>query len=812
MRRIGFTILCLVVILGVTSCEDEQFPDSGQAISFASLSGQLVTRGTPIDANADIPNMGVFAYYTGNGLSNNWAAQGATAAPAFMNNVQVTNNSGIWSYANPVYWPTANDANVSFFAYSPYATGNMGNGITVNISTGIPTITYTVPTSCAAQPDLMVATLKKDLNKVSGSPVVSFELKHALTGIGFKASGQGEEITGIKITDVITSGVLTTLDDGSSTWNTSSSGTDDFEAIPNGATLDGTSAEVIEANGYLMMIPQTLGANSKLILTLSDNSEVEFDINGHTWAPGTKVIYNIALSSEDILIVTESLLTYNNNSSSQTFTVTSTTGSGTAKSWTADFSTDNGVTWTPTCPAWLTIPTSGPGGTNIPQTATLSAYAGDNTEDLILAAAAVKGSPSTPYDLSTKGGSTSMNTANCYIINSPGHYQLPLVFGNAIKNGATNTSAYSSSSNSLDALKVFLRHDDNPITDPYLYGQTDVNAMDIMPDNAVLVWEDTLGLITNIDLTLDRENLTFEVSQATIAQGNAILAVRNWNFDIIWSWHIWVTPLVNAETPATDEFTNTNNYTYNFMQHNLGWCTIGSTPRSVMVRITQDGTSLSDTIIISQSPSVLTSGGFAPYWQWGRKDPMPPSTGYSNSDNTLFFGSGYNYYKRLYQSSIGYAIQNPNETFNTGSNDWCSQHTYHNLWNVNNTVLGQSDNLVVKTVYDPSPAGFTIPASNAWMGFSSISQVEPFNAGWTFQLPNTNIVFYPAAGIRNNGGGTVSSVGIGGYFWTAFPSGSNNSRTVSFVYNTSNYTTTINTNSANSSRPTSCSVRCVLEK
>ncbi len=60
------------------------------------------------------------------------------------------------------------------------------------------------------------------------------------------------------------------------------------------------------------------------------------------------------------------------------------------------------------------------------------------------------------YDLSTKGGTTAMNTANCYIINAPGRYSLPLVYGNAIKNGATNSSAYISNATGTGILKTSL--------------------------------------------------------------------------------------------------------------------------------------------------------------------------------------------------------------------------------------------------------------------------------------------------------------------------------------------------------------------
>ena len=815
MRGIGFLLLCIAIVVGLSSCELERIVVEGDdnAIRFASSSGHLLTRGTPISSSLDIPDMGVFAYYSGNGVSSNkWSS---SAVPDFMYNVHVTNNSGVWSYINPVYWPHAADANVSFFAYSPFATGvynpitnPTGNGITVNVISGIPVITYTVPTSCAAQPDLMVAALKNDLNKVSGSPIVSFSMDHTLTSVGFKASGQGEEIAGIKITDVITSGILTTAANGSFTWDTSSSGTYDFEAIPNEVVLDGTSAEVIEANGFLMMIPQTLGANSKLILTLSNDSEIEFDLSGHTWVEGVKVIYNIDLSSEDILIVTESYLTYNNNSGSQNFTVTSTTGSGNAKSWTADYSEDNGITWTSIGPSWLTVPSSGSGGTNTMQTATVTTYTGANMEDLILVAAPSKGLSSAPYDLSTKGGSTSMNTANCYIINGPGYYQLPLVYGNAIKNGVPNHRAYTSDITSATCLQVFLRHDNSPITNPYLYNQT--VQTDVVPDNAVLVWQDTMGLITNIDLTSDKQNLQFEVDPTTIAQGNAILAVRNSNNVILWSWHIWVTPLVNADTPATDDVLNLDNVPYSFMQHSLGWCTFGSTLRSVMVRITQDDTSLSDTIIITQDPPVSTHGGFAPFWQWGRKDPIPPSTGFNNTlDNTIFFGAGYSFIKATYSASLGNSIQNPNISYSAGNLiDWCSTGGggYHNMWSVNNTLSTMNDNVVNKTVYDPSPVGFTIPASSAWRGFTTTNRVGLFSAGWYLSLPNSNTTFYPALGIRNNGTGILSSVTIGGYYWSAMPSGNAQSRTISFTESG------FSMFNATSPRSTGCSVRCVLEK
>ena len=83
-----------------------------------------------------------------------------------------------------------------------------------------------------------------------------------------------------------------------------------------------------------------------------------------------------------------------------------------------------------------------------------------------------KGSPESPYDLSTEGGG-SMTTANCYVVNAAGTYKLPLVYGNAIVNGRTNSPAYSDSH--------FVDYNDKPINGPWISGT---------PKDATLVWSD----------------------------------------------------------------------------------------------------------------------------------------------------------------------------------------------------------------------------------------------------------------------------------------------------------------------------------
>ena len=146
-------------------------------------------------------------------------------------------------------------------------------------------------------------------------------------------------------------------------------------------------------------------------------------------------------------------------------------------------------------------------------------YPGDQT----LKNATPKGSPDNPYDLSTEGGTINETTANCYVVNAAGTYKLPLVYGNAIKNGEPNSAAYSGG--------AFNDYKDQTISGSDINGAAD----------AVLVWSDGFYLFKDIKLSDDKEYLIFTIDPDYMQQANAVLAVRDANDDIMWSWHIWVT-------------------------------------------------------------------------------------------------------------------------------------------------------------------------------------------------------------------------------------------------------------------------------
>ena len=105
---------------------------------------------------------------------------------------------------------------------------------------------------------------------------------------------------------------------------------------------------------------------------------------------------------------------------------------------------------------------------------------------------------------------------------------------------------------------------------------------------------------------------------------------------------------------------------------------------------------------------------------------------------------------------------------------------YYNLWSTDNDKTVPNDEVVIKSVYDPSPVGYSLPASNAFTGFTTTggdvyNQLDLYNVkgnfdkGWYFYTkPNKkgDTLFFRISGVRNPDSGIVDRFLEGGYFWT----------------------------------------------
>ena len=188
--------------------------------------------------------------------------------------------------------------------------------------------------------------------------------------------------------------------------------------------------------------------------------------------------------------------------------------------------------------------------------------------------------------------------------------------------------------------------------------------------------------------------------------------------------------------------------------------------------IANSGTKQVAYIDITQNPGSVKEISSTLY-QFGRKDAFP---GTDTTPDGSFNKNGGN------NMSIQNGIQHP-ETFYTYGSTWESGYNQYNLWSMDNTVTGYNDNAVVKTVYDPCPAGFKMPASNAFTGFTTtgkntVNTQSQFNVsgawdwGWNFNNKITSpdaAVYFPASGYRDYHDGSLRNVGSFGYYRSAVP-------------------------------------------
>ena len=217
----------------------------------------------------------------------------------------------------------------------------------------------------------------------------------------------------------------------------------------------------------------------------------------------------------------------------------------------------------------------------------------------------------------------------------------------------------------------------------------------------------------------------------------------------------------------------------------LGWCnssssTVASKEYTVnFSQTTSGGRSLVQTI--SQVASQNTAGN-APFYQWGRKDPFVGSTGLGETTKTWYDGSGNiktdNDPATIPEPSKAESIQYP-EKFGTGYHVWDSGITTYDNWNANVTSIPTSDNeafndnVVEKTVYDPSPVGFKMPTTNAFTGFASELTANcegSWDSGYKFitglTSPNPISIYFRANGSRTDGGWLLF-VTTRGFYWAS---------------------------------------------
>ena len=795
-----------------------------------------------------------------NAINQEWFNEEKTSREGILHNTRR------WSWLQP---------HGRFYAVYPESTnGSYGIKFTKPNGTAAPSLEFTVNPDVRKQVDLMTA-CSDNVHYATRfqAPITNLQFRHALTAIRF-AVGQNlsfnKTIKDITLKNVLLKSKYTLsnkIDGTGAAWNHSGYNTRGNVTLSNVnyntnenansivrdrskySNSNETDLTKLDDNYTFYMIPQDLDGKVEAEIIFTDNSRIKVPLKG-SWKAGTTRTYKLSEKNSTwtytINAIDPNAVAYNGTQANYKIeSYRQVNGTKQPVAWkVVGYSVDNGNTWSTTKPSWLKSLSKeqGDGGATAEQgTATL----GTDIVDLVaernkgLQNAAPLGTAAAPYNLSNETGAAAVqNTANSYLISAPGHYMIPLVYGNAIKNGQTNSSAYQKGSNANNTLKNFVDQDGKAITDPWI--EKTNNGANRGIDLAWTVWSDEKDLVklaSNNGLYRAADGnlyIKFEVTKENIKSGNAVVAVRrSWQTQrqeqrqqgrrkvwvtvtenhqqTLWSWHLWFAP-----KNALDKITVTNKQgnKYDFTNEALGWKptawkgTPYSTPRTVKVKVEQtlgnNGDKQSAVITITQKPATTTRTGYTTLYQWGRKDAFPGTTA-TLAVNTINWNAG----SEMYMQTI---LQNPQNYYTAGykgnvldaGTGFAKYYTLYNLWSMNNTSAYAENQAnsqpVVKTIYDPSPVGFSVPANDAFTGFTEnglnggrmnvdgTDNAQTFNNNfghnfWT-NSNKTETIFFPAAGYREaRNGSTLSNYSKFGDYWTATPNDNHNGNVMGFDVN-----------------------------
>ena len=728
-----------------------------------------------------------------------------------------------------------------FYAVSPEATA--ANGITLSPSNyaQVPYVDFEVKSNVVDQVDLMTACSSEVHYEHGNDPTSNLKFTHALAAVKFSI---GSNLSPVIIKKIEVSGVkykgrykLPNALNATGTWASVNTATTTV-------TLDGINMNAAEMPNTMLagalnpatnpnnragrdaytflMIPQTLPNKSdanhaKVTIYYEEGGStkhISFPLTGE-WKANTTREYKLSQKNSSwgyTFTLADENKTYdyqgNETSSNIAFKVTSYRQSGTTQQavpwkiskyeewdYTLNGGTGGWVDRGTTKPAWLGDLTDQGNGSTAAEAGNAAVKPATVVDKLaaynqVLKDATPKGTAANPYNLANPGGNGAKShieeTANCYLISAPGHYCIPLVYGNAIKNGITNTKSYQTSNSGTYILQHFKDHAGQDINNPWI--EKTNSGANYGVNDAKVVWADEAGLVQfgATKIVHDAGNnafVQFEVPADKIKNGNAVIAVMK-NGTVVWSWHLW---FIHDDALNTVTCTNFQGHKYKFTQEPLGWkytvwnVTTYSAPRKVRVKVEQTvangGVKKYAYITITQNPGNVKQGATT-FYQFGRKDAFPGVATADIKQGSITENAGDN-------MSIKNGIQNPG-SFYTWGGSWTNTppagYSYYNLWSADNTVVGFNDNSVVKTVYDPCPVGFTLPASNAFTGFTTTGDKAlmysefNINGGWNSGYNFNNkpsspdaTVWFPASGFRYYVDGLLLNVGSGGCYWSAIP-------------------------------------------
>lgn len=224
-------------------------------------------------------------------------------APRYYMNEVATKQGVVWQPSSSIYyWP--DNGSLRFLAWAPLDAELDESPVKPSEDVNKTTIKYTVPAELSKQRDLVAAATGYNASPVGGvCAPVSLQFKHLCTAIVVKtgATMAPGTIKSVTIKNVRNSGTYDML---SSAW-TLTDATASYTVSPDMAT-GSTTAEGTKLNAddaTFMLLPQTLGADSKLEVMFHDNISgrdrlLTASLNGAEWPMGKTVTYRLSITPE----------------------------------------------------------------------------------------------------------------------------------------------------------------------------------------------------------------------------------------------------------------------------------------------------------------------------------------------------------------------------------------------------------------------------------------------------------------------------------------------------------------------------------
>ena len=224
-------------------------------------------------------------------------------APRYYMNEVATKQGVVWQPSSSIYYWPDNGA-LRFLAWAPIDAELDESPVKPSEDVNKTTIKYTVPAELSKQRDLVAAATGYNASPAGGvCAPVSLQFKHLCTAVVVKtgATMAPGTIKSVTVTNVRNSGTYDML---RSAW-TLNDATTSYTVSPDMAT-GSTTAEGTKLNAddaTFMLLPQTLGADSKLEVMFHDNISgrdrlLTASLNGAEWPMGKTVTYRLSITPE----------------------------------------------------------------------------------------------------------------------------------------------------------------------------------------------------------------------------------------------------------------------------------------------------------------------------------------------------------------------------------------------------------------------------------------------------------------------------------------------------------------------------------